>query len=84
MRQEHDAEICEQLGSVWSELFFSDAFSIQNSQSFGVFGHRMLRLSHPGNGTGSFNLQDGEFHPRKACLECSCVDARGDARFTSL
>ncbi len=60
---------------------FSDAFSIQNSQSLSI--QPSNAASQPSRERNrQFNFQDGEFLPWKACLQCSCVDVRGDARFT--
>jgi len=60
---------------------FSEAFSVQNSQSLSIEPSNVT--SQPSRDwNGQFNFQDGEFHSWKACLQCSCTDVRGNARFT--
>ncbi len=65
--KEHDAKISEQRRRIESKAqLFSDAFSIQTSQSLSIQPSRERNMQ--------FNLQDGQFLPWKACLQCSCVD----------
>lgn len=81
--QEHDAK--EISGNIYSQKpnssvhLFGDAFSHSKTRSPQVFCHRILRLSHPENGTGSLISKMGISSLEKHAYG---VRARTEASFT--